>query len=190
MKNSVLALVLGACVVGAQTIPANSAIHVRLDQTVDTRTNHSGDRFFATLTAPVQAEGRTVIPKGARFSGHVVESKPSGRFKGRAALSLSLDSFEMNGQRYEVNTTRVARASGRHKKRNWALIGGGAGVGAALGAIAGGPAALIGAGAGAAAGTTVAAFTGKKNVHLAVETPLTFSLRSPLALTGANSHTE
>jgi hypothetical protein len=112
-----------------------------------------------------------------------MESKASGRFKGRALMSLSLDSFELNGRRHEIRTTHVGRESGGHKKRNWVVIGGGSGLGSAIGAIAGGPAgALIGAGAGAGAGTVGAAFTGKKNVRLPVETPLAFSLRAPVTL--------
>ena len=46
-----------------------------------------------------------------------------------------------------MQTTSVNRVSAAHKKRNAILIGGGAGLGAAIGAIAGGgKGALIGAG--------------------------------------------
>jgi hypothetical protein len=98
-------------------------------------------------------------------------------------MSLRLDSFVLQGRTYPIATSRFSEASGRHRKRNLAFIGGGGGFGAAVGAIAAGPAgALIGAGAGAAAGTTGAALTGKKNVHLPVETRLTFVLQSPVEL--------
>jgi hypothetical protein len=165
------------------SIPAGTILDVRLEQTLDTKRNRPGDRFTATLTRPIILDGRTVIPRGTPCTGHLTESKPSGRFKGRALMSLSLDSFELNGRRHEIRTTHVGRESGGHKKRNWAFIGGGSGVGTAIGALAGGPAgALIGAGAGAGAGTAGAAITGKKNVRLPVETPLAFSLRAPVTL--------
>lgn len=165
------------------SIPAGTPIDVRLQETIDTKRNRAGDSFDATLTQAILVDQQTVIPRGTRFTGHLIESKPSGRLKGRAELSLSLDSFELNGRSYEIRTTHVARASGGHKKRNWTLIGGGSGLGTALGAIAGGPAgALIGAGAGAGAGTAGAVFTGKKNVRLPVETPLAFTLRAPVVL--------
>jgi hypothetical protein len=165
------------------SIPAGTVLDVRLEETLDTKRNRPGDRFTATLMRPIVLDGRTVIPKGTPFTGHLTESKASGRFKGRALMSLNLDSFELNGRRHEIRTTHVGRESGGHKKRNWVLIGGGSGVGSAIGAIAGGPAgALIGAGAGAGAGTAGAAFTGKKNVRVAVETPLAFSLRAPVTL--------
>jgi hypothetical protein len=167
-----------------RSISSGTIVRVRLEETLDTARNRAGDRFSATLVEPVAVDGTPVIPKGTRFAGHLIDSKPSGRFKGRALLSLSLDSFELNGRSHDITTTRVARASGGHKKRNWILIGGGSGLGSALGAIAGGPAgALIGAGSGAAAGTAGAAFTGKKNVHLPVETQLAFTLRSPVSVT-------
>ena len=167
----------------AITIPAGTALDVRLQETIDTKRNRAGDRFDATLTRAIVVDRETVVPRGTPFGGHLIESRPSGRLKGHAELSLSLDSFELNGRRYEIRTTHVARASGGHKKRNWTLIGGGSGLGTALGAIAGGPAgALIGAGAGAGAGTAGAVFTGKKNVRLPVETPLAFTLREPVSL--------
>jgi hypothetical protein len=164
-------------------IPAGTFFDVRLGETLDTKRNRPGDRFTATLFRPVVLDGRTVLPRGTSCYGHLLAAKPSGRFKGRALMSLSLDSFELNGRRFDISTTHVGRESGGHKKRNWILIGGGSGAGAAIGALAGGPAgALIGAGAGAGAGTAGAAFTGKKNVRIPVETPLTFSLRSSLML--------
>jgi hypothetical protein len=165
------------------SIPAGTILDVRLEQTLDTKRNRPGDRFTATLTRPIILDGQTVIPRGTPCTGHLIESKPSGRFKGHALMSLSLDSFDLNGRRHEMKTTHVGRESGGHKKRNWAFIGGGSGVGTAIGALAGGPAgALIGAGAGAGAGTAGAAITGKKNVRLPVETPLVFSLRAPVTL--------
>jgi hypothetical protein len=167
----------------AISIPAGTPIDVRLEDTIDTKRNRAGDAFDATLTRAILVDRQTVIPRGTRFAGHLIESKPSGRLKGRAELSLSLDSFQLNGRRYQIKTTDVARSSGRHKKRNWTLIGGGSGLGTALGAIAGGPAgALIGAGAGAGAGTVGAVVTRRKNVRLPVETPLAFTLRAPVVL--------
>ncbi len=105
--------------------------------------------------------------------------------RGRAYLGITLDSFHLRGETYRIATGADVRSSRSHKKRNLAIIGGGSGAGAAIGAVAGGGVgALIGAGAGAVAGTTGAFITGKRNVKLRVETPLVFSLRTTVTVRG------
>ena len=164
-------------------LPAGTVFQVRLEETLDTKHNRSGDRFTASLDRPIFVDGRLAVPRGTLCTGHLTESAPSGRFKGRAIMALDLDSFHSRGWEYRIVTSNLSQTSGRHRKRNFLLIGGGGGFGSAIGALAAGPAgALIGAGAGAAAGTTGAALTGKKNVHIPVETPLTFTLRRSVEL--------
>jgi hypothetical protein len=165
------------------SIPTGTPIRVRLNETLDTRRNRSGDRFTASLVEPVEESGRVVVPRGTVFSGHVTIAAPSGRMKGRAIMGLTLDSFEVNGARYPVVTSKASRVSARHKKRNLVLIGGGSGLGALIGGLAGGgKGALIGAGAGAAAGTAGAAATGKEQVAIPAETLLTFKLEENVEL--------
>lgn len=160
-----------------------TAVRVRLQESLNTKRNRAGDRFSATLDGPLIVNGRVAVPRGTHFDGRVVRSSESGRFKGRAALALRLDSFRLNGVTYDVNTSRPMSVSAGHKKRNWLWIGGGSGAGAAIGAVAGGGAgALIGAGAGAAAGAVGAAVTGKRHVSLPVESRVTFTLQSTVAV--------
>lgn len=161
------------------TLPAGSSVRVRLNRTLDTRTDRLGERFTATLDEPLVSGDRVAVPKGTEFDGHIVGLRHAGRFKGRAMLSLQLDSFTLNGETYDVMSNDATRVSRGHKKRNWLWIGGGSGGGAAIGALAGGGAgALIGAGAGAGAGVVGAAITGEKHVTLPAETPVRFTLRS------------
>ncbi len=113
----------------------------------------------------------------------MVDSRPSGRLRGRARLQLALQSVAVNGQNYDVLTTSHPRIGGDHKKRNWAWIGGGAAGGALIGALAGGgTGALIGGPVGAGAGTTVALLTGKKDIRLGAETPVKFELAEPVTI--------
>ena len=167
----------------AMTVPAGTAIHVRLNHSRATNQNDSGETFAATLASPVTLNGKTVIPAGAPVTGTVVDSRPSGRLKGHAYMTLALNSVEVRGADYKLNTSTVGRQSGDHKKRNIAIIGGGGGGGALIGALAaGGKGALIGGPVGAGAGLAVAAITGKKQVHIPAETAMTFRLTRPLTI--------
>jgi hypothetical protein len=164
--------------VATYNIPPGTVLRVRIDRTVGTKYDHAGERFTATLNTPVIVDGREAIPRGTSFAGHLTDAAHSGRLKGRAVIGLTLDSFTLDNETYQIDTGSDVRRSTGHKKRNFLFMGGGAGGGAAIGAVAGGGAgALIGAGAGAAAGVTTAFFTGKKNISIPAETLLTFRLR-------------
>jgi len=164
-------------------IPQSAVIHVTLDQALASDQSKPGDHFEATVSEPVIIDGKTVIPQGASAEGIVVDARPSGRLKGRARLQLALQSVAVSGENYGVRTSSSWKTGGDHKKRNWAWIGGGAGGGALIGALAGGgKGALIGGPVGAGAGTAVAYLTGKKDIHLRPETPLSFKLSEPVTI--------
>jgi len=165
-------------------IPANTAITIRLDQSLDSAENHSGDTFEAHVAAPVVVDNRVVIPEGAEARGRVVEAVHSGHFSHPGRLEVALTRVQVDGKWVEVSTSDTNRAGGSHRNHNLGWIGGG-GVGGALigGIAAGGKGALIGGPIGAGAGTTVAFFSGKKNVHLPAETELRFYTSRPVPAT-------
>lgn len=164
-------------------LPERTAIHVTLDQALATNQSRPGDHLAATVSEPVILDGKTVIPQGAHAEGIVVDARQSGRLMGRARLQLALQTVAVNGQNYNVRTISHPKMGRDHKKRNWEWIGGGAGGGALIGALAGGgTGALIGGPAGAGAGTTVALLTGKKDIKLRAETPLKFELAEPVTI--------
>jgi len=162
-------------------IPSGTELRLRIDQTIGTEASRPGDNFSATLESPVVAGAKTVLPKGTRFTGHVMSAKPSGHLKDRGYLTMTLDSFELGGKSYDIDTSPNTRVTGDHKKRNVVAIGGGTGVGALIGGLAGGgKGAAIGAAAGAAAGTAGAAATGQKHVSIPAESVLRFTLKAPV----------
>jgi hypothetical protein len=159
------------------TVPAGTVITVRLGESLGSGTSQAGQSFSASVAEPVEVEGKTVIPAGAAATGTVVDAQPLGKFKGGARLQVRLDTVTINGHSVDVKTASVNRAIKGKGKRSAAMIGGGAGAGALIGALAGGgKGAAIGALAGGGAGTAGAAFTGNKNIVLPAESALSFKL--------------
>jgi outer membrane lipoprotein SlyB len=164
-------------------VPEGTVISVTLDQALSSEDNRTGDDFDASLSAPIVVDGKTVIPKGARAWGRIVESKSSGRLKSPARLELTLTSIEVGGTRYDVDTSDTRSVGKNHNKRNLIFIGGGTAAGAVVGAIVGGGVgAAVGAAVGAGGGTAAAAATGKMQVRLPAETRLSFPLSQPLTI--------
>jgi hypothetical protein len=165
------------------TLPQGTALRVTLDHALASDKNRPGDRFEATLAEAVTADGQTVIPKDATVRGRVIDAQESGRLQTPARLRLALEEVRVNGRSYQLSSSTVAFSGKSHKNRNIGYIGGGAGAGAAIGAIAGGgKGAAIGSAAGAGAGTAAAAATGKQDIHLAPETRLSSRLTEPLTV--------
>ena len=158
-------------------------IRVTIDQDVSSKDSNVGDRVSASLAAPIVVNGSVVVPQGAKVSGKVTAAKSAGRFKGGAELAITLTSIEVSGKRYSIQTSTFSDAGKGRGKRTVEGAGIGAGAGALIGALAGGgKGAAIGAGAGGGAGVAGTALTGNRDVTVAAETELHFSLALPLEI--------
>ena len=159
------------------TIPIGTAINIRVNEAIDSRTAEVGSTFNGVINAPVRVHGETVFASGTPVSGEVVASKGKGRFKGAGDLGLELTEIG----HHRVHTTEYEKVDKGEGKRTGAFVGGGTGLGAIIGGIAGGgKGALIGGLAGAGAGTAGAA-TGRRDVLIPAETPITFRLTEPVS---------
>jgi hypothetical protein len=164
-------------------VPDGTVIAVTLDQAISSESNRTGDDFDASVSAPISVDGKTVIPKGARAKGRIVEAKSSGRLKDPARLELTLTSIEVGGSSYDIDTSDSKSSGKSHTKRNVIFIGGGTAAGAIIGGIVGGgKGAAIGGALGAGGGTAAAAATGKKEIRLPAETKLSFTLSQPVTI--------
>ena len=174
-RLSVLALLLlfSAVLASAERFPNGTHVTVRISNTLSSGSAHKGEGWEGVLTRDIATHGRIVAKAGDPVKGKVSYVKSSGRLHAPGEISIRLTSI--NGDR--VYSTRVSRKGKSHTKSNAAKIGGGAGAGALIGALAGGgKGAAIGAAAGAGAGTGVAAATGKKEAVIPAESVLSFTL--------------
>jgi hypothetical protein len=166
------------------TIPAGTRFRVSLLDAVSSDKSRPGDRFSAVLAEPVVVAGRTVLAKGTKVHGRVVEAKESGRVKGRASIELKLTEIVLkDGKSVDISTKTYSALAPATKKRDAAIIGGGAGLGAVIGALAGGgKGAAVGAAVGGGAGTGTVLATKGKEVRYGAETRLQFTLASPVQI--------
>ena len=165
---------------GEITIPAGQSLLVRMIDGVDSSKNQVGDVFHASLETDLYIRDTLVARKGTDVYGRLAEVKEAGHLSGSAELQLELIRLVIDGHDYPLVSSDYSlkgqgRGSDTAKK-----VGGGAVVGAIIGAIAdGGKGAAIGAGVGSAAGAGVQVFTRGKQVKVPSETLLEFRLEQP-----------
>jgi hypothetical protein len=172
-----------APVVVAQVIPSGTVLRLSLTDTLDSRDSSAGDRFAGSLAEAVVIDGLTLLPKGTLLHGRVIDAQGSGKVKGRASIRLELTDIVQGARTVNITTEAFAAEADSQQKRDTGIIAGGAGVGAVVGAIAGGKkGAAIGAIAGGGGGTGVVLATKGKEIHYGPETQLNFTLANSVKL--------
>lgn len=156
-------------------IPAGTAIEVRIVESLTSEKARVGDVFHATLSEPLVVEGREIYPKGADVVGRVIDAHASGRLSDPGVLALEITAISYGGRTTPLRVEPYTLKGESHTKSNVGKIGGGAALGAVIGAIAGGgKGAAVGTVVGAGAGTGVAAASGKKEATIESEAVLSF----------------
>jgi len=183
------------------SLPVGTAVKMKLETAISTRTNKSGDRFSGRVTEGVALNGRTIIPVGASLEGHVARAQDRRRIRGTPTIDLRPDTIIMpSGDRYTLSAVAVdtnARPDvdvndegklkgrghdGRDLRDTGIMTAGGAIAG---GVIAGGEGALIGAGVGATA-SVVHWLVRTHSAELPAGTEIVWELSRPMSL-GAGS---
>ncbi len=164
-------------------LPTGTLIPIRFETTVSSATSRREDKVLAAVREDVRSEGRVVIPAGSEVKGHVVSARRSGKVSGRAYLAVSFDEVEIHGRVHRIVTPRIASLAPKAAKKDAAVIGGGPGAGALIGAIADGKeGAAKGALIGGAAGTGAVLSTRGPEVSFASGARYRLRLTEPLRL--------
>lgn len=157
-------------------IPEDTALRVRLDDTLTSVDSQVGDPFSATVVDSGEY-------RNARVYGHVAQIDMSGRIKGRTSMMLRFDRLMMpdgrrapiraevvelyhapSGEKVDVEGAIESGGRGRKSIEHTAI---GAGAGALLGGIfGGGKGAGIGSIIGGAGGLGTTAFHGHQKITL------------------------
>jgi len=175
--------------VGSVYIPNGTPLRLRLNTTINTKTSRTGDLFTATVMSPQEYEGAFV-------EGHIAQLNRSGRVTGKTELSLAFDSItlrngrrgDLRGEVKELIASESVKAvdeegnieSANKTKDTTLRTGGGAALGAIIGAIAGGgKGAAIGALIGGGVGAGSVYVQGKKDLLLEPGTELVMEVAGP-----------
>jgi len=194
-------LLLATALCLAQTsLPAGTAINMKLDTTLATFSSKAGDPFSARVTEPVVLDGKTVVPIGATVEGRVTKATEPRRIAGKPSITIFPENLILpNGDRFTLNATLVDTNARRgtdvdtegkfkgtgHDGKDLTEIGMGTGGGMLVGGlIGGGKGLLIGGAVGAT--VTVAHWLGKhRSATLPAGTELVMELNRPMVMNSA-----
>jgi hypothetical protein len=165
------------------TVPAGTGIVVRTNEAIDARSPSDSRIYQGSVDRDVRDhDGRVQIPRGSNAELIL-------RDAGKNLITVDLESIEVNGRRYSVDSATESVNGGKEgvgaNKRTGKYVGGGALLGTIIGAIAGGgKGAAIGAATGAGAGAVGQTVTRGGKVRLPAESVLTFRLQRELTVSG------
>jgi len=182
------------------SLPAGSALKVKLETNLATYSSKQGDPFSGRITEAVLLDGKEVVPIGATVQGRVTRVDEPRRYTGRPTIGVFPETLIMpNGERFMLNATLVdtnirngtdVNSEGQFKGKghdggDFTEIGMATGGGMLIGGVAGGGKGLV---IGGAVGATVAVahWLGKKNsATLPAGTELVMELSRPMDMSAA-----
>ena len=200
--SGVLLLLTAAVAQTNLSLPAGTALNVKLESTLATFTSKTGDAFSGRVTQPVTMDGKVVIPVGTTVLGRVTRVSEPRRIAGKPTIGITPETVVLpNGERYALNATLVDTSlragtdvndEGQFKgagndTKDLMEIGAGTGGGMLIGGMAaGGKGVLIGGAIGATA-TVTHWLSKRRSAMLAPGTELVMELNRPMTLSAASS---
>ncbi len=166
------------------TLASGTVLTIRTNYMLSTDTQKAGERFTASLAEPLVSGDGVVAREGAEVEGLVVVSTKGGRVQGRAELGIAVTGLALSdGQHVAVETQVDARQATSTKEKDAKTIAITAGIGTAVGAIAGGgKGAAIGAAAGGGGGTALVLGTRGKAAEIPPRSVLQFKVTRPVEI--------
>jgi hypothetical protein len=178
-------------------IREGTLLRARIKQGLSTTSTLEGSPFSASLTQPVEKDGRVILPIGSMVEGRVTEVRSGRRISGRAALHLEAHDVTLpDGSHYVIHAQLIDTDQTDHStvdnegtllrrdhpKETLAAMSVATGGAAAAGAmVGGGVGALVGAGIGAGA-STILWLKQDRQEALPKDSNLVFSLTTPMML--------
>jgi hypothetical protein len=162
------------------TVPAGTALSVRLTTPIASDTSRVEDEVRGTLAKSLVIGGVVTVPAGAEVIGTVRSVKRSGRVKGRASVAFRFERLLVRNEPVAIRTALVTRQAEMKKSEDVKKGAIGAAAGAIIGGIAGGgKGAAIGAGVG---GTGAVVATRGEEVRLAAGTTVRTTVREAVRI--------
>lgn len=184
---SLLLLLAPLAVAQTHVLPEGTTVKVRTDTAIPAKPPANAKYAAAVADDVNDSSGAVVIPRGSKAELVAVPTE-NGK-----DTNLDLRTVNVAGKRYllttETNKSSAPVGLGANK-RTAKYVGGGAAVGAVLGALlGGGKGAAIGALVGGAGGAGAQVYTGRKK-QIPAETELSYKLAQNLQMRPVSSHTK
>lgn len=173
-----------------RALPSGTALDVRLDQEIGTKSSKVGETFTATVENPVvAANGATAVPAGSKVYGKITGLDNSDRVGEPAAIRVDFERIVVNGRSNDlhakVTATNLETRGADTRDETLKKAGVGAAAGAVLGAVLSGgdlDKILLGGVLGAAAGTVISLGAGDVEGVLPAGTRMTLQTTRTVAL--------
>jgi hypothetical protein len=179
-------------------LPTATVLHLKLTHPISTTTALPGQQFVATLSRPIEVNGRTIVPAGANVNCRIERAHGARRIAGKPALSIkALSVHSPSGEELNFTASVVDTGNPHHldvddegrihgsspNPVDKIELGALAGSGAIAGALIAGPEGLL---VGTASGALVAAghiVVKHRDLTLPAGTELIFELDAPATAT-------